>query len=406
MRIQKITTRISRCAAFLVSAALVVSAALLLTGCTVGIDPSATASAFTEGAADDSPAGADASTTSATISGTSSAATAFLATLSDAQRATVLYDYHDETKTTSWSNSPINVVTRAGLNLNDLTDVQKAAALQVLDALLNAHAYDVVTGIMSDDQYLLDYSSASEASLGQYYIAFFGDPGQSSAYTLQFGGHHLGINATLDASADAITFAPTQLGVQPAVYSDEDGNAVQPFAAIVADAFAFFDSLTQDQQAVLTAGDIRMCVPGDLCDFPTGAGLAAADLTADQQRLLRKLLSNWVGMADAQTTATAMAKIDATLDATVIAWSGATADDPSTGEGFSFSVSGPNVYVALQSQHGSAGADIAGVSTSGWGHLHSIYRDPSNDYAGSVIQQAPTTGNGADCGSENPDGRG
>lgn len=35
----------------------------------------------------------------------------------------------------------------------------------------------------------------------------------------------------------------------------------------------------------------------------------------------------------------------------------------------------------------SAGADVDGVATSGWGHVHTIYRDPSNDYAGSVTQQ-------------------
>lgn len=49
---------------------------------------------------------------------------------------------------------------------------------------------------------------------------------------------------------------------------------------------------------------------------------------------------------------------------------------------------GPNVYIAFQAQQGSAGADVDGVTTSGWGHVHTIYRDPTNDYAGSVEQQA------------------
>lgn len=30
------------------------------------------------------------------------------------------------------------------------------------------------------------------------------------------------------------------------------------------------------------------------------------------------------------------------------------------------------------------------MTTSGWGHIHTIYRDPSNDYAGSVTQQEAT----------------
>ena len=32
-------------------------------------------------------------------------------------------------------------------------------------------------------------------------------------------------------------------------------------------------------------------------------------------------------------------------------------------------------------------ADVAGYTTSGWGHIHTIYRDPTNDYANSVTQQ-------------------
>lgn len=82
-----------------------------------------------------------------------------------------------------------------------------------------------------------------------------------------------------------------------------------------------------------------------------------------------------------------LAEIEATIDDTVIAWSGETTYDMSTGDGINFSISGPNVYIAFQAQQGSAGADVDGVATSGWGHVHTIYRDPSNDYAGSVTQQ-------------------
>ncbi len=353
----------------------------------------------------------DATTTAETIADTAAAAQAFLATLSDEQREAVLYDYDDETKTTSWSNFPVTFVERAGLNLADLTEEQQTAALAVLASLLSDEAYETVVGIMGGDEYLHENSSSTEESLGQYYIAFFGDPTDSSAFEVQFGGHHLGINATLDGSADsgtgAITFAPTHLGVQPAVYTTADGTEVQPFDGIYTDAFAFFDSLTAEQQATLTSGDVSMCAPGDTCDFSTGSGLTGADLTDEQKELLLDLIANWSEMADAQTAATTRAEIAATLDETVIAWSGETTYDMSTGDGINFSISGPNVYVAFQAQQGSAGADVDGVTTSGWGHVHTIYRDPSNDYAGSVTQQAATGGVGGGGGAPSggaPDG--
>ncbi|WP_114855677.1 DUF3500 domain-containing protein [Brachybacterium sp. YJGR34] len=369
---------------------------LVLTGCSAGsTDTSASeataqssSTSTTDSTSSDSDTStSDAATTASTISDTTAAAEAFMATLTDEQIETLTYEYDDETKSTSWSNFPVTFVDRAGLNLADLTDEQRAAALEVLEGLLSEESYAMVEGIMGGDEYLLENSSTTEDSLGQYYIAFFGDPSDTDAWSIQFGGHHLGINADLNGAESAITFAPTHLGVQPAVYTTEDGEEVQPFDAIYTDAFAFFDSLTEEQQATLTSGDVSMCAPGGTCDFSTGSGLTGADLTAEQKELLLELIANWAGMADEETNAAELAEIEATLDDTVIAWSGETTYDMSTGDGISFSISGPDVYVAFQAQEGSAGADVDGVTTSGWGHVHTIYRDPSNDYAGSVPQQ-------------------
>ena len=349
----------------------------------------------------------DSSTTAETITNTTAAVQAFLATLTDEQKEAVTYDYDDETKTTSWSNFPITFVDRAGLDVADLTEEQQVAALQVLEALLSDDAYETVSNIIASDQYLADNSSSTDADvLGQYYIAFFGDASDTSAYEVQFGGHHLGINATLDGTADAITFAPTHLGVQPADWTTDDGTEVQAFDGIYTDAFAFYDSLTAEQQATLTSGDVTMCAPGDTCDFTTGAGLTGADLTDEQRELLLDLVANWSGMADEESAATTRAEIEATLDDTVIAWSGETTYDMTQGDGINFSISGPNVYVGFQAQQGSAGADVEGVSTSGWGHVHTIYRDPTDDYANSVEQQAATggRGGGAPAGGAPSDG--
>ncbi len=222
----------------LTSLALVGS--LLLSGCSADSagQPSttSTATATSQSSSDsdsDSGAGTDSTTTAQTIADTDAAAEAFLQTLSDEQREQVVYGYDDETKTTSWSNFPVTIVDRAGLNLADLSEEQKTAALAVLEGLLSDEAYSRVTGIMGGDEFLRENAANTEQiALGQYYIAFFGDPSDTSAWEVQFGGHHLGINATLSGTDDSITFAPTHLGAQPAVYTDVDGNEVQPFDGI------------------------------------------------------------------------------------------------------------------------------------------------------------------------------
>ena len=395
-------------------ASLALIGGLTLSACaTAGPDDAATASSAQTAiaqtqvsAAGVSTSSEDATTTAETISATRTAAEAFMATLSDEQVATLTYDYDDETKSVSWSNFPVTFVERAGVNLADLSDEQKSAALGVLEGLLNGEAYQTVVGIMNGDQYLLDNSTSSEDSLVQYYIAFFGDPSATDAWAVQFGGHHVGINADLNGAENSITFAPTHLGVQPAVYTDASGRETRPFEGIYTSAFAFFDSLTEEQRGALYRGEqveSMVCAPGGTCDFPTGTGLLGSDLTAEQKNLLLAVIANWAGMADEQTTTAALTAVEDTLDTTYITWSGATEYDMSVGDGIYFQISGPHVYIEFAAQPDSAGADVDGVTTSGWGHVHTIYRDPSDDYAGSVTQQqssGPGGGPGSGPGGE------
>lgn len=383
-------------------------AALMLGGCaatgTTGAESAATTSSAAEAAEASS-----AATSEETVTATAAAAEAFMATLSDEQREELVHAYDDESKTTSWSNFPVTFVDRAGLNLDDLTEEQRTAAMAVLEALLSEEGYATATGIMGGDEFLLENSSSTEDSLGQYYIAFFGDPSDSQAWQVQFGGHHLGLNATLDGSDGSITFAPTHLGSQPAVYTNEEGEEVQPLAGMYETAFAFYDSLSEEQQAALYQGsevqDLT-CAPGGACSYPTGTGLAGADLTDEQKQLLLDVVANWVGLADEETTAAALAEIEATLDETYVNWSGATEYDMSQGDGIYFQISGPDVYIEFSDQQGSAGADVDGYTTSGWGHIHTIYRDPGNDYAGSVTQQESSGMGGPGAGGPGEGGTG
>ncbi|NKZ00400.1 DUF3500 domain-containing protein [Nocardiopsis alborubida] len=373
------------------AATALLAAVLALGGCAVPGTTASESAAATSSASETTGSGDTSSaTTGETITDTASAAQALMATLSDEQREQLVYAYDDEARTTSWSNFPVTFVDRAGLDLEDLDEEQRAAAMEVLQALLSEEGYETVTDIMGGDEFLLENSSSTEDSLGRYYIAFFGDPSDSGAWEVQFGGHHLGVNATLDGADDSITFAPTHLGSQPAAYTDEEGDEVQPLAAVYETAFAFYDSLTEEQRAELyqgsEVGDLA-CAPGDTCSYPTGTGVSGADLTDEQRQLLLDVVANWVGLSDEETTAEALAEIEATLDETYVNWSGATEYDTTRGEGVHFQVSGPDVYVEFSNQRGSAGADVDGYTTAGWGHIHTIYRDPGNDYGGSATQQ-------------------
>lgn len=274
-------------------------------------------------------------TTSQTISDTAKAAEEFLSTLSDEQKEQVRYDYNDETKSTSWSNFPVTFVERSGIKLSDLGETQRAAALKVLKALLNDEAYAKVTGIMAGDQYLKDNANASDLGNTQYNIVFFGSPSTTNDWSIQFGGHHVGINATF--SNGAITFAPTHLGTQPTTYTDSNGQTQSALGDMYQTAFDFYNSLTDEQKQKLYQGEEvknLTCAPGDTCDYPTGTGIKGSELTDEQKQLLLKVIANWTNLADSETTQATMDQISATLDDTYVNWSGATVYDTSQGRGF------------------------------------------------------------------------
>lgn len=386
-------TRMPRKAIMTLSA-LFATGALTLTACSTGTDAEQTSaqrsvsqSAANTGSASE-PQSSSTGDSTQTIAAAAKAAQEFIDTLDDEQREQVLYDFDDSSKSTSWSNFPVTFVERSGLKLGDLNEEQRAAALKVMEALLNDEAYETMINIMNGDQYLEDNTQSTDLGNTQYNIAFFGDPSDDGDWAIQYGGHHLGINATM--SDGSITFAPTHLGMQPLSYKNEDGETVQTFGAIYEDAFAFFESLNEEQKHGLYQGEepSRMeCEPGSTCDFPTGTGLKGSELNEEQKNLLLELVRNWAGMADDAQWESTKNAIAASLDETYVNWSGETEYKTDEGNGIYFQISGPDVYVEFAAQDGSAGADAEGLVTSGWGHVHSIYRDPKNDYAGSVTQE-------------------
>lgn len=58
-----------------------------------------------------------------------------------------------------------------------------------------------------------------------YYISFLGTPSTTAPWMLQFGGHHLALNITIDGDKGVLT--PTLTGAQPAKFT-LNGKIVRP----------------------------------------------------------------------------------------------------------------------------------------------------------------------------------
>lgn len=307
------------------------------------------------------------------------AAKKFLATLDDSQRGRVVYDFKDDAQRRRWSNLPTSFVKRGGLRLGDLAPPQREAAMAVVAAALSPQGYQKVKEIMEGDDMLKKNDRGGRGGPGggrgggamfghdEYYISFVGTPSATEPWMLQFGGHHLAINVTL--VGDQGTLTPSHTAAQPATYEFE-GKTVRPLGRETDKAFELINSLDEAQrkQAVLGV-QMHDLVLGPGRDGQTiqPEGVKGSALTEKQRELLLDLAGEWTGI---QSEALAKAKMDelkTNVAETWFAWSGPT----EKGSAAYFRIQGPTVLIEYAPQR------LGGDPTN---HLHTIYRDPTNDY--------------------------
>jgi hypothetical protein len=149
-----------------------------------------------------------------------------------------------------WSNYPTSDVPRPGLALGGMSTTQRAAAMQLLQAMLSPRGYQKVLEIMGSDDALTAQGNPFPTGAGTYTIGIFGTPDPAKPWMVQFGGHHLGLNLTIAGERGVLT--PTLTGAQPAVYT-AGGKTVRALAHENDKAFAFLAALDKGQreQAVL-----------------------------------------------------------------------------------------------------------------------------------------------------------
>lgn len=338
----------------------------------------AAATTATTAAATATTAKATTATTAATTStatGAASAATlaaaqAFLATLDATQKTTVVAE-RTQANLSLWSNLPDQLFKRAGLRMDTLNDAQKTAVLKILEAALSPEGYAQVNQITVADGVLAAAGGANlDFGADHYWIRFVGTPAATGAWTIQYGGHHLAVNITV--SGKDMTIAPTLWGAQPASYTS-GGTSAEPLSGETTKAFALVGSLdaTQLQAAVLTTA-VKEIVLGAGKDGMTLAqeGVKASTFTDAQQALLVDLVSEWLTPLNAENAAAKIAAMKANLDQVTFAWYGAT----TIGQPIYYRVQGPSFTIEFAHQQGQ-GANAGGVT-----HIHSIYREPGNDY--------------------------
>jgi hypothetical protein len=306
------------------------------------------------------------------------AAQEVLKTLDDAGRSKVQFPFEGPQRT-RWSNLPSGIFKREGLRLADLTAPQKAAVMSLLTVALSKDGYRKVTDIMRGDEVLRTGQSGRGGggrgggggpAFGEdeYYLAFLGTPSTATPWMLQFGGHHLAINLTMAGSQASMT--PSLPAAQPATYTVE-GREIRPLGKENDKAFALINALdaSQRSQAILTyrVSDLVLG-PGQDGRVIQPEGIRASALSSAHQTMLLEIVREWAGIVTDAFAEPRMADIKANLPQTYFAWSGPTTN----GSVAYFRIQGPTLVIEYAPQ-GSVD------------HIHTIYRDPTNDYGAKIV---------------------
>ena len=309
-----------------------------------------------------------------------SAAQAVLASLDASARGRVQFAFDSQQKT-NWSNLPSGPYQRNSLRMGDLSPAQRAAVMTLLSVALSQDGYRKVVDIMRGDEVLKATQGAGRGGDGrgrgrggpggggvtfgedEYYLAFVGTPSATEPWMLQFGGHHLAVNLTM--AGTQATIAPSLPAAQPATYTIE-GRTVRPLGDENDKAFALINALdaTQQKQAILATRVADLVLgPGQDGRLIQPEGIRGSALSAAQQTMLLDIVREWAGIANDAFAEPRMKEIRSALADTYFAWSGPTTN----GSAAYFRIQGPTLVIEYAPQ---GGVD----------HIHTIYRDPTNDY--------------------------
>ena len=300
------------------------------------------------------------------------AANAFVASLDQKQRQSVLFAFDDDKQRARWSNLPVTMVPRAGLSLKELSPPERSAAMSLVESVLSPKGFEKVQQIMEGDE-LLKTNQKNNPMFGKdlYYISILGTPSEKDPWMLQFGGHHLALNVTIAGEHGVLT--PTLTGAQPALYT-LNGKTVRPLGQESDKAFALLNALDEGQrkQAILgfRLADLVLG-PGQDGKVIQPEGLKASSMNEAQRAMLLDVISEWASIAHESAAAARMAELKSEIKDTWFAWSGPITVTPGSNITAYYRIQGPHLVIEYAPQ--TLGGDPSL-------HVHTMYRDPTNDY--------------------------
>ena len=315
------------------------------------------------------------------------AAAAFLASLSNEQRARTKFAVDDD-EWRKWMNQSFYI--RQGVSFLEMNDKQRAAAIDVLRAGLSAQGLRLTRDIMRLNETLAEMNNNNYAEFGewQYHITVMGDPSATEPWGWQLDGHHAVINYFV--LGDQVVMTPTFAGSEPVIATSGKYKGTAVLQEEQRQGLAMINALTGDnrKKAILkvskTGNEVLTEAWRDnvVLDY---AGVSAKELSTGQRRQLIELVALYVNnMADGHARVK-MEEVRAQLDRTWFAWIGGT----DLGDVFYYRIHSPVILIEFDHQTPASlrfmYSDPKQPRTE---HIHTVVRTPNgNDYGKDLLRQ-------------------
>jgi len=286
----------------------------------------------------------------------------------------------DSPERTQWYFVPRE---RVGVPLLDLNDQQSELLGPVLASALSPEGLLEARGVLKHENILRRVETeagidATRRDPGKYYISAFGDLKAGSPWSWRFEGHHLSINVThVPGPPDIPTIiAPVFVGANPARVLTGPQTGYRLMAAeedlgrelitLLSDAHRKTAVINDTAPGEILTGNDPKVRPLEL------EGLAAADMSENEQQALRRLVDLYLGRLAPEYAKDAQARLDrAGFGKVRFAWAGPLA----SGQKHYYRVHGPTLLIEYDNTQNDAN------------HIHTVYRDLDYDFGGDALRR-------------------
>lgn len=300
------------------------------------------------------------------------AANLLLQSLDETQAKAVSFEFGDELRK-DWQFIPME---RKGLGLKAMKPNQRLLAMSLVQTALSHRGFSTTMNIMALEQVLHEMENNSpKRDPEKYHVFLFGKPSTENPWGWRIEGHHLSISVTIVDGKTVVT-TPAFFGANPGEIRQGNLKGLRVLGEEEDLGRKLAKNLTTEQKetAILEGKAPRDVVngPGRAAEPLSPMGIGANKMTAAQSKILRELISVYLGKFRPELADRDWKKIEtAGFEKIHFAWAGEFAP----GKPHYYRVQGPTFILEYDNTQNKAN------------HVHAVWRDFKNDFGDDLLKQ-------------------